>query len=131
MKLLAPAASITCLICVFVSHGVSQNNPAQRDRLHINRPFPDSTPGRVELTASSIQRDLSSRRSESILQLQGNVEVRMITCGPTDHDSHLVCDKGSMVLRADRVDYNENTGEIHARGDVRIAPYRTRSTAVK
>jgi hypothetical protein len=87
--------------------------------------FPETNPGRVELTASSIERDLSRNGSESILQLKGGVEVRMITCGrSTSRDNGVVCDKGSMILHADAVDYNEKTGEISARGNVRITPYQ-------
>ena len=128
MKLLVPSAVIAFHICTFVPQAVSQQNGALPERLHLTRTFPDNTPGRVELTASSVQRDLSSRQSESILQLRGNVEVRMITCGPTDRGK-LICDKGSMILHANTVDYNEKTGDIHVRGDVRIAPYRAKSKA--
>lgn len=124
MKLL-PTVLIACQICAFAPQGICQQNPAQPDRLHLIRPFPDTSPGRVELSASSVQRDSSNRQSESILQLKGNVEVRMITCGPTDR-GNVICDKGSMVLHADAVDYNEKTGDIHARGDVHITPYRAK-----
>jgi hypothetical protein len=127
MKLLVPTL-IAFQICAFVPQAISQENTAEPERLHLKRTFPDNTPGRVELTASTAQRDLSSKQSESILQLRGNVEVRMITCGPNDRGK--VCDNGSMVLHADRVDFNENTGEIHARGDVRIVPYRAKSKTV-
>jgi len=126
MKLLVPSAAVACLVLSFVSQAISQEYPAQPERLHLKRPFPDNTPGRVELTASTAQRDLSTKQSESILQLRGSVEVRIITCGPNDRGK-VVCDNGSMVLHADRVDFNENTGEIHARGDVRIAPYQAKS----
>jgi hypothetical protein len=129
MKLLVPSAVIAFQICAFVPQAISQQNQAQPERLHIARTFPDDIGG-VELTASSAQRDLSSKQGESILQLRGNVEVRMFTCGPTDR-GNVVCDKGSMVLHANAVDYNEKTGDIHVRGDVRIAPYRGKSkTAV-
>jgi lipopolysaccharide assembly outer membrane protein LptD (OstA) len=32
------------------------------------------------------------------------------------------CEKGSMVLRADAVDFNKKSHEIDAHGDVRIEP---------
>jgi hypothetical protein len=92
-------------------------------RLHFVTPSGRST-GRVELTASSAQRDLkaprglSSAEVQSVLQLRGNVEVMM--CSRGSHG----CDHGSMVLHADTVDYNEQTHELDARGDVRIKPYR-------
>jgi lipopolysaccharide assembly outer membrane protein LptD (OstA) len=120
MKHLILKVAVACQIFGFGSQAISQENKTQPERLHLMRPFPESGTGRVELAASNAQRDLS----REVLQLRGNVEVRMITCGPADHDEVMVCDKGSMVLHADEVDYNEKTGEIDARGDVCIAPYR-------
>jgi hypothetical protein len=76
------------------------------------------------LTASSAERDLSapldlsSAVIESILKLRGRVEVR--ACSPGWHG----CDRGSMVVHADAVDYNDRTHEIDAHGDVRIEPYQ-------
>lgn len=110
--------SVAGLVPIIVPQAVCQDN-----RLHLTRPFLAATiPGRVELTASSAQRDLSGPGSGSILHLTGNVEVRMITCGPGQGES-FVCDKGSMVLHADTVDYNEKTGEIQASGNVHVVPY--------
>jgi lipopolysaccharide assembly outer membrane protein LptD (OstA) len=34
------------------------------------------------------------------------------------------CEKGSILLQADAVDYNQKTGEMDARGDVRLQPYQ-------
>jgi hypothetical protein len=82
---------------------------------------PTESTGRVELTASSAQRDLTAQRnissteSAAVLQLAGDVEVMM--CAPGGHG----CDNGSIVLRANAVDYNEKTHEIDARGDVHRA----------
>ena len=121
MKRLILSVAIACQIFAFGSQAISQENKTLPERLHLTRFFPESSPGRVELIASSAQRDLSSK----VLQLRGNVEARIITCGPTGHDEAVVCDKGSMVLHADAVDYNEKTGEIDAHGDVHIAPYRS------
>jgi lipopolysaccharide assembly outer membrane protein LptD (OstA) len=76
------------------------------------------------LTASSAERDLaaplklSSADTESVLLLRGNVEVTI--CTPGGHG----CDNGVMVLHADAVDYNEQTRQIDARGDVHIDPYQ-------
>jgi hypothetical protein len=130
MKLLILSVAIACQIFAFASQAICQENKTQPERLHLTRPFPESGAGHVELTASRAERDLSSMESSSMLQLRGNVEVRMITCGPTGHDDAVVCDKGSMVLHADAVDYNEKTGEINARGDVHLAPYRAISKTV-
>ena len=52
----------------------------------------------IGLTAVAIQ------RQAPIIQLRGSVEIRT----------------KDMILRAGEADYNENTGEIEARGTVRI-----------
>jgi lipopolysaccharide assembly outer membrane protein LptD (OstA) len=55
----------------------------------------------IGLAASAIQRQ---EPAMNIVRLRGNVEIRT----------------KDMTLRADEADYNENTGEIEARGTVRI-----------
>jgi lipopolysaccharide assembly outer membrane protein LptD (OstA) len=134
MKLLTLSVVMACLACAFASQGVCQAAKPEPDRpylmhtkaprLHFSIPPTEST-GRVELTASSADRDLSAQRNtpgtenEAVLQLRGNVEVMM--CSPGGHG----CDNGAMVLQADVVDYNEKTHEIDAKGDVHIDPYRS------
>ena len=136
MKLLMLSLAMAQVLAI-VSQGVCQEkqSPPHRPylehketpRLHFMTPSSNST-GRVELAASDAQRDirapqgLSSAELESVLQLRGNVEVMM--CSPGNHG----CDHGSMVLHADAVDYNEQTHELDARGDVRIKPYRSQPT---
>jgi lipopolysaccharide assembly outer membrane protein LptD (OstA) len=127
MKLFAFSFLIVSQVCVFVAQAAAQGNAIQPERLHITRALPQGSlgpVGRVEFTASSIERDLSSRETEAIIRLRGNVEVRMITCGVTGPGDKVECDRGSMILHADAVDYNAKTGEIQPRGDVRITPYR-------
>jgi lipopolysaccharide assembly outer membrane protein LptD (OstA) len=127
MKLLTLCVAMASQFCAFATLAICQQTKTQSERLHLTRPFPERGAGRVEVTATSIQRDLSSKESESIIKLKGNVEVRMVTCGPTGHSGHddeFVCGKGSMLLHADEVDYNEKTGAIDARGNVHIAPYQ-------
>jgi lipopolysaccharide assembly outer membrane protein LptD (OstA) len=88
---------------------------------------PTERRGRVELTASDAQldlgakRDLTSAEIESVLQLRGNVQVMM--CSPGRYG----CENGSILLRADAVDYNEKTGAMDVHGDVHIDPYRNQS----
>jgi lipopolysaccharide assembly outer membrane protein LptD (OstA) len=76
------------------------------------------------VTASSAERDVSDNGAK-ILHLRGDVEVRVITCGP-DRKGFVLCDRGSMVMHADSMDFNEKTGEIQASGNVHIALYRNR-----
>jgi lipopolysaccharide assembly outer membrane protein LptD (OstA) len=52
----------------------------------------------ISLTATAIQ------RRAPIVQLRGNVEIKT----------------KDMIFRADEADYDQNTGEIEARGTVRI-----------
>lgn len=93
-------------------------------RLYFSVP-PTEQIGRIELAASnaqltlSPQADITSAEIGSVLQLSGNVQVRM--CAPSSHG----CDKWSILLRADEVDYNEQTREINAQGNVHIEPPNT------
>jgi hypothetical protein len=117
MKLLA------LVLLIFPFAVAAPQATAQETRLHLTRFFPDSSPGRVILTASSAQRDVSASGA-TILHLTGNVEARVITCRP-GQDRSDARDVGSMVLHADAVDYNEKTGEIQPRGNVQVTPYPT------
>jgi hypothetical protein len=136
MKLLMLSVAMACQAFAFAPQGIcQQQNPqperpyltyTEAPRLYFSVPATERI-GRVELAASNAQRTLSpqanltSAEIESVLQLRGNVQVRM--CEPSSHG----CDKGSIFLRADAVDYNEQTREIDARGDVHIEPYRSRT----
>ncbi len=90
-------------------------------RLYFSMP-PTEQIGRVELSASSAQLTLSpqtnltSAEIQAVLQLTGNVQVQM--CAPSSRG----CEKWSILLRADAVDYNEQTREINAQGNVHIEP---------
>jgi hypothetical protein len=134
MKLPILSLMVVCLSFIYAPKGVSQQQNPQPERPYLTHTAPPrlyfSMPpteriGRVELAASNAQRTLSpqphltSAEIESVLQLRGNVQVRM--CAP----SSLGCDKWSILLRADAVDYNEQTREIDAHGDVHIEPYRS------
>ena len=134
MKLLVPGVAMACAAFALASEGLCQQQNQQADRpylahteaprLYFSMP-PTERIGRVELVASSAQLtlspqpDLTSAEIESILQLSGNVLVTM--CAPSSHG----CEKWSILLRADAVDYNEQTREIDAHGNVRIEPYRS------
>jgi hypothetical protein len=139
MKLLMLSAAMAFQFFAFASQSVCQESKAQGDRpylthteaprLHFTLRRADGS-GWAQVVASSAQRDLSDAQTKSILQLAGNVEVRMVTCGPIDEQRRVVCDAGSMVLYADAVDYNETTGEIvDAHGNVHIVPDRPTQAA--
>jgi lipopolysaccharide assembly outer membrane protein LptD (OstA) len=108
MKLLILSVAIACQLSPFASR--AQESGSQPERLHFAFSFPQGHKVLFELSATSAQRILST----SVLQLTGNVEVRMTTCPPQGK----VCVASPMVLNADSVDYNEATGQIDAHGDV-------------
>ena|ERR1700733_11493586 len=131
MKLLMISVAMVCQAFAFAPEGVSQQQNPQPDRPYLEHTETSRlhfmnfiSIGRVDFAASSAQRvlsaplNLSSAEIESILHLRGNVEVSM--CPDRG------CEKGSMVLHADAVDFNETTNEIDAHGDVRIEPFRSR-----
>ena len=109
MKLLILSVAIACQLSPLASRAVCQESRSQPERLHFAF-SPQGYKVLFELTATSAQRVLSS----PVLQLTGNVEIRMTTCPPQGH----VCVRSPMVLHADAVDYNEATGQIDAHGDV-------------
>jgi lipopolysaccharide assembly outer membrane protein LptD (OstA) len=131
MKVSVLGVVMACLPFIHASIGLSQQQKPESERPYLMRTEtpqlyfsvpPTQSTGRVELAASDAQvafigeANLTSAKIDSILQLRGNVQVRM--CLPSRYG----CEKGSIVLRADAVDYNEKTREIDAHGDVRIIP---------
>jgi lipopolysaccharide assembly outer membrane protein LptD (OstA) len=136
MKLLMLSVAMACQAFAFAPQGVcQQQNPqperpyltyTEAPRLYFSMP-PTERIGRVELAASNAQltldpqANLTSAEIESVLQLRGNVQVRM--CAPSSHG----CEKWSILLRADAVDYNEQTREIDAHGNVHIEPYQSQN----
>ena len=117
MRLIA----IACQVLMFAALAMCQASKSQPEQLHLTIGSPGEP---VTLTASNIDRDLSSRASESILRLKGNVEIRT-ACHYTGPEDMRGCD-GSVVIHADSAEYNEQTGEVHAHGDVRIEPNHAR-----
>jgi lipopolysaccharide assembly outer membrane protein LptD (OstA) len=131
MRLPALGVLVACLPFLAAPKGLSQQQKPQPERpylihtesprLHFSMPPTEST-GRVELAAANAQRTFSPEPNltiaeiDSILQLRGNVQVKI--CLPSRYG----CEKGSLLLRANSVDYNEKTREIDAHGDVRIVP---------
>jgi lipopolysaccharide assembly outer membrane protein LptD (OstA) len=115
MKLL-PLVLVACQFAVVAPQAFCNEN-----RLHLTEFLPEANPGRLVVTASTVTRDVSDSGAK-IVHLRGDVEVRMITCGP-DGKGVVVCDRGAMVMHADSVDFNEKTGEIQATGNVHVAPY--------
>ena len=55
----------------------------------------------------------------AIIHLKGSVEIKTPVCTKAGPGSVLHCD-GYVVLRADQADLREDSGEIEARGNVRV-----------
>jgi lipopolysaccharide assembly outer membrane protein LptD (OstA) len=131
MKLPMLSVVVACLPFISGPRAICQQQTPQSERPFIARTesprlyfswMPTEHTGFVELSALDAQltfspeANLTSADIESVLQLRGNVQVRM--CAPSGHG----CEMGSLLLRADAVDFNEKTREIDAHGDVRIIP---------
>lgn len=131
MRLPVLSVLLACLPFLAAPRGFSQEQSPQPERpylIHTEAPQlhfwipPTESTGGVELAATNAQLtfgpepSLTSAEIDSILQLRGNVQVRI--CSPTRYG----CEKGSLLLHANAVDYNEKTREIDAHGDVRIVP---------
>ena len=120
MKRLIVGVLIACPLTMLVFQAMCQDTKAEALHMLIGTPQGH----RVELTATSIERDVSSKETQLTLHLKGNVTIRLITCVPSGKDN--ACE-GAMVLRADEAEYHQDTGEFEARGNVRVIPHRPAS----
>jgi hypothetical protein len=77
--------------------------------------------GRGTATARSIEH---GAEYPAVIHLKGDVEIRTPQCIPTGKGTEINC-YGETIVRADEADYHEDTGEIEARGHVRVTPLRT------
>jgi lipopolysaccharide assembly outer membrane protein LptD (OstA) len=121
MRLLVLGVVMACQSTLFLPQAMSQNNQATEPQ----RPQPEplfmligAPQGTASLSADSMQRDISHAAYNPVIQLSGNVEITT---------KAVLQQKGKlqalvfMVVRADEADYHEDTGEIEARGSVRIS----------
>ena len=60
----------------------------------------------------------------AVIHLKGDVEIRTRQCFPTGKGTETKC-YGDTIVRAYEADYHEDSGEIEARGNVRVTPLRT------
>jgi lipopolysaccharide assembly outer membrane protein LptD (OstA) len=113
---LSLAALAVCTLAL-----TAQDNPAgQLKHLYV----PTSTSVRpVSVAAKEIEKGLPS---PSVIHLKGSVEIKTPVCLLTNPGNRQtwVCD-GSVVLRADEADFHEETGQIEARGNVKITRERS------
>jgi lipopolysaccharide assembly outer membrane protein LptD (OstA) len=121
MRLLTFSVVIACQLFLLAPRSTCQDTFAAPGQLHMTISVPGSHGDRMVLTAASIERDLSITANKSVIQLKGDVQIRMITCIPSAKGDVKVCES-TLALRADEVSYNEKTGEMDPRGNVHITP---------
>ena len=97
----------------------AQENPAVPLK-HMSVPTPTSLRP-IAVTAGEIQRELPY---PSVMHLKGNVEIRTPVCVRATPGKAYSCD-GSVVVRADEADLHEDTGQIEARGNVKVTRERS------
>jgi hypothetical protein len=92
----------------------AQDKPADQ-RKHLSVPTPTSaTP--IRIAASEIERGATY---PSVIHLKGDVEIRTPVCVTTGPGTQTAC-AGYIVMRADEADFHEDSGEVEARGTVRV-----------
>jgi lipopolysaccharide assembly outer membrane protein LptD (OstA) len=79
-------------------------------------PIPSAHGRGVSVAAMEIER---GAEYPTIVHLKGSVEIKIPVCVVTGPGNRQVCN-GDMVLRADEADFHEDTGQIEARGTVKV-----------
>jgi lipopolysaccharide assembly outer membrane protein LptD (OstA) len=127
VKLFILGGVVACQFIVFLPQAMSQDNKPAEQKLSQDEPalHLSSRTGSasIKLAAANIQREdpVTPRPSPyaSVIRLAGNVEIR--TCCVQAVSSKRKPQRQYMVLHADEASYNEETGEIEARGNVRVS----------
>jgi lipopolysaccharide assembly outer membrane protein LptD (OstA) len=107
---LIPSLTLAC----FLLMPLPQARAAQRaarppEQKHLQLTLPEGG-GSVTLSANSMERDLSTGKTASVVRLRGNVIIKAPSIAP----GHYV------ILHAAQATYNETTGEVRALGQVRV-----------
>lgn len=115
MKLRVLSAVIGC--AVFVPQVI-----CQEDQKHFAVRTPSAN---ISFAADSILRQDPEtplpKNYASVVQLRGNVQIR--TCcvqAPTSSNKSKIPPKQVVTMRADEADFNQETGEMEVRGNVRV-----------
>jgi lipopolysaccharide assembly outer membrane protein LptD (OstA) len=102
MKLFILGAVAACHFTSIVPEAICQQAD---EKIHL-------TTGPVRLEAASIQREVAF---PSVIRLKGQVEIQTKIIAQKNPLALLI-----MTVTADEADYHEDTGEIEARGKVRV-----------
>ena len=117
MKLLVGGFACVWMFALALAGAAGQQN----DVKHVIIPTPDRARP-VQLSALNVER---GAEYPSVVELKGNVEIRMPVCVHTEKPGSkrmvLACN-GETVLRADEASYHEDTGQVEARGNVTVTP---------
>ncbi|HYM13108.1 MAG TPA: hypothetical protein VEU62_20375 [Bryobacterales bacterium] len=100
MKRLVLVVAMACQFAPVLPQAMCQEQKIAARKLHLLV----TGPGGGSVSALSIERGVPY---PSVIHLKGDVEIR----------------RRGMILRADEADYHEDSGEVGARGHVRVMPY--------
>ena len=92
----------------------------QQDQKHFAFHTPSAN---VSFTADSILRqdpEASAKHYASLVQLRGNVQIRSCCVQSPLRSNSRIAPKQVVTMRADEVDFNQETGEMEVRGNVRV-----------
>lgn len=104
---LLSGAAIAITVYSATTQGAVTSGTKEALKKHPN--YTDGYGSQIHLAASNISRD----PTDSVVHLRGDVRIEMwLAAKPTIHQF--------VVLRADRVEYNEKTGELDPDGNVRV-----------
>ena len=119
MKLIILGGLMACQLTSTLPKAMGQDNKPAEQKLHLPATGPM---GGVTMEADHIERGPSY---PSVIRLKGNVEIKTKTvsrpgrspgtASPSAGEALMI-----MMVRADEADYHEDSGEIEARGKVRV-----------
>ncbi len=104
--------ALTALVC---AAALSAQNYAAEERKHLTVPVAGSAQPFL-VAATEMDRGVSY---PSVIHLKGDVEIRMPVCVVTGPGSVQHC-TGEIVFHADEAEVHEETGQIEAKGAVRV-----------
>jgi hypothetical protein len=121
MKLLPWTLVAACSLAIFLPQSASTQDTGD-SRLHWFGVTPNA---KLHIMADRIVREDPPNPGlspvASLVHLQGNVEIRTCCVWNQSSGENSNVRSGYVILRADEADYHEDTGEIEARGTVRIS----------
>ena len=122
MRLSFLNCALACSAALLVAHAGSSQDTIP-SRLHaVANGSPDRA--RISFAADSIVKEDGANGYASVVHLKGNVEIRTCCVQPPSRNQvipgNTVSPQAYMVMSADEADYDGQTGNIEARGIVRI-----------